>query len=313
MDNLTHSLVGALLGRTRLPRATPHAVALCVIAANAPDLDLVAGLTPAAYLRWHRHWTHSVLAVPVMAFTAIVLTRAWAWSVAAFRKRKPSPIKIRSAWAPALVAAATHPLLDLTNSYGVRLWLPFSGAWASWDTLFIIDPLVWAMLAAALLVGSVRWRGGAAWAGLAALCLYVGFSAVERARIVQEMRAGFDGSIERAAVFPAPGLGAWSGYIESGSRALSVPLRSNEPVDWSRAQAFSTNVEEAAVGRAWKTELGRAYRGFARYPFAEVRETDGAVEVTLADFRFLRFGRVGFACVVRVGEGGAVLGERFAF
>ena len=39
MDNLTHSLVGALLGRMGLKRLTSRAMPALILAANLPDID----------------------------------------------------------------------------------------------------------------------------------------------------------------------------------------------------------------------------------------------------------------------------------
>ncbi len=53
-------------------------------------------------------------------------------------------------WLPAfliaMVAVASHLTLDLTNVYGVRLLLPFSGHWSHWDLTPVIDLIVWALL-----------------------------------------------------------------------------------------------------------------------------------------------------------------------
>ncbi len=44
MDNLTHSLVGALFGQMGLKRKTGLAMPTLIIAANIPDIDAVAVL-----------------------------------------------------------------------------------------------------------------------------------------------------------------------------------------------------------------------------------------------------------------------------
>jgi inner membrane protein len=44
MDNLTHSLVGALLGQAGLKRKTGLAMPTLIIAANIPDIDAIAVL-----------------------------------------------------------------------------------------------------------------------------------------------------------------------------------------------------------------------------------------------------------------------------
>ena len=44
MDNLTHSLVGAVLGQLGLKKRTGLAVPTLVIAANLPDIDAACAL-----------------------------------------------------------------------------------------------------------------------------------------------------------------------------------------------------------------------------------------------------------------------------
>ena len=40
------------------------------------------------------------------------------------------------------MGTGSHLLLDFTNAYGVRPFLPFSGRWYAWDIMFIFDPLL---------------------------------------------------------------------------------------------------------------------------------------------------------------------------
>jgi len=99
MDNLTHSLIGVLLRRTGLGKQTARPMLVCVLAANAPDLDLVMGVSAPEYLIWHRHVTHAVIAIPFMALAAVALAwgidRLIAWT----RGRAPSVWRWRAAWA----------------------------------------------------------------------------------------------------------------------------------------------------------------------------------------------------------------------
>ena len=53
--------------------------------------------------------------------------------------RKPIPLD--GAFFAALIAVATHLLLDLTNVYGVRLLLPFSARWLQLDLTQRLRPV----------------------------------------------------------------------------------------------------------------------------------------------------------------------------
>src|ERR1039458_1415859 len=130
MDPLTHTVTGLFLSRIGLKRWTPMATPLLLLAANAPDIDIVtAAGGPLSYLHYHRHITHSLLAMPLVALGTVALVRLVS------RKK----IHWMGAFFAALIGVATHLLLDLSNTYGVRLLLPFSERWLRLDLLNVFD------------------------------------------------------------------------------------------------------------------------------------------------------------------------------
>src|SRR5215467_680887 len=141
MDPLTHTATGLFLSRAGLNRWTPLATPILLLAANAPDSDIVtlAG-GQLNYLHFHRHLTHALIAMPVMAILPVLLVRAVA--------RKP--VRWLGAFAAAMIAVASHLLLDLTNAYGVRLLLPFSARWLRLDLMNIVDLWVWGVFLLAI-------------------------------------------------------------------------------------------------------------------------------------------------------------------
>lgn len=67
MDNLTHSLVGALIGQMGLKRKTGLAMPTLIIAANIPDIDAVATLLGGhQHLAIRRGITHGPIAMVVL-------------------------------------------------------------------------------------------------------------------------------------------------------------------------------------------------------------------------------------------------------
>src|SRR5438270_3371438 len=142
MDNLTHSLTGFALSRAGLDRFCPRAVPLLVLSANAPDADIVAlsagGLR---YFEAHRGYTHSFLLLPVLAVLPVLVVSA------AFRQRLPW----RQAWLLSCLGILSHLLIDSTNSYGVRLLLPFSSRWFYLDLNSLYDAWILAVLLLAAL------------------------------------------------------------------------------------------------------------------------------------------------------------------
>src|ERR1017187_10128252 len=112
MDNLTHTAIGLFLARAGARRWTPRATAILLVASNAPDIDVVSGAAgPLAYLHYHRHLTHALVALPVLALLSVVAVRV------AGRK----PLYWPGALTAVLPVFCVSFLLDWTNIYGERL------------------------------------------------------------------------------------------------------------------------------------------------------------------------------------------------
>ena len=64
----------------------------------------------------------------------------------------------------AFLGVWSHPLLDWLNTYGIRLLMPFDDTWFYGDTLFIIDPWVWLLAGAGVVLArSESWPGIGGW------------------------------------------------------------------------------------------------------------------------------------------------------
>ena len=183
MDNLTHSLVGAVLAQTGLKRKTGLALPALVIGANIPDIDAacffwIEGVEHLAIRRGITHGPPAMLLLPLVLAGALWWFDRWQ-DKRGKRPGKRLPVHFGWLYALSLLGCLTHPALDWLNVYGVRLFEPFSSQWSYGDTLFIIDVWLWAML-----IGSVWWswrrekRGGEwmrpARIGLAVALAYIG-------------------------------------------------------------------------------------------------------------------------------------------
>ena len=160
MDNLAHSLVGAWMAEAGLKRATPLATVTLVIGANLPDIDgltMLAGSRDTSLLL-RRGLTHGVLALAVLPWLlagAVVLGDR-------YLRRRRHPEKAPARFWPLLglayLSVLSHPLLDWMNTYGVRVLMPFDGRWFYGDALFIVDPWMWLLTAAAVVMADARAR-----------------------------------------------------------------------------------------------------------------------------------------------------------
>src|SRR6266571_6248152 len=62
MDGLTHSLVGLASAKAGLERLSPYTAAVSILAANAPDIDVVSAVGGRwTALHYHRGITHSIV------------------------------------------------------------------------------------------------------------------------------------------------------------------------------------------------------------------------------------------------------------
>jgi inner membrane protein len=168
VDNLTHSLVGLAAAKAGLGRTSPYATFVCVAAANAPDADIVAlAGGPSYYLANHRGITHSIVGTLALGVALPLIFFACERLAARLGGRVPRA-RLKGLMVCSLLLAASHPLLDWTNSYGVRPFLPWDGRWVYGDVLFVVDPWLWLALGGAcfVLTACTRLRA-AAWALLA--------------------------------------------------------------------------------------------------------------------------------------------------
>ena len=170
MDPFTHTLTGLTLAKAGLERLSPLATTVCVLAANSPDSDIIVGLTTDRwnYLHHHRGITHSI--VGVIALAIIVPTFVWLIERGWAKLRHRQTIsRYRGLLLASAIATATHPLMDWTNNYGVRPFLPWSGKWFYGDLVFIVDPFILLLLGgAAFLATSDGWPKMVLWALLGA-------------------------------------------------------------------------------------------------------------------------------------------------
>ena len=228
MDNLTHSLVGAVLGQAGLKRTTGLAIPALIIGANLPDVDAACffWLEGTEHLAFRRGITHGPPALVLLPLVLAGLLLGWdRWQ--ARRGTRPlerAPVRFGWLYAMAFIGCLSHPLFDWLNVYGIRLLEPFSSRWFYGDTLFIIDPWLWA-----LLIASVWWsrrrekRGGdgmrPAQLGIAAVGAYIGMNAGITASVEQSLLAESGRSDVVAIAAPVP-VAFWQREKLVGNRAF---------------------------------------------------------------------------------------------
>jgi inner membrane protein len=294
-----------------------------VLAANAPDLDVVCWFGGSeSYIHWHRNITHSLLALPVMAMIAVALVR-WIG-------RKP--VDWLRAWLIALVAVASHLILDLTNVYGVRLLLPFSGHWTHWDITPVIELTIWGILllgvaapALARLVGSEigeqrKGAGNAGWAVTALVMLLAwdtGRAWFHDEALERVKTATYNGFAPRqSAAYPTANPLVWTGTVELSNAWVQAPVDLRNSFHPAANDTWYKAERTPAVDAALQSSPFQTFLTFVQAPIwvtEPAADVSGGTLVRLIDLRFGNPQRAGFATSALVDASNRVLDAHFGF
>lgn len=325
MDNLTHSLTGLMLARAGLDRYTPRAAWILLLAANAPDIDVVSAFGGSLnYLHYHRHLTHSLVMLPVLPLLCVLLVRVVS--------RKP--VNWVGAYSIALIGVASHLLLDLTNVYGVRLLLPFSATWLRLDITGVIDFWIWGALLVALFapilsrlvnseIGATRPARGGARRGFAIfaitfLALYDGTRYVAHTRAIETLESRiYSGAAPlRVAAFPTANILHWRGLAETGEAFNFQDVNLLGDFDPASGRVFYKPEPSPALEAAQRNPIFQQYLQFAQFPYWQLTPADdpeGATRVEATDLRFGDPQLPGFVCTAIVDAQQRVVRAWFQF
>jgi inner membrane protein len=305
MDNVTHTLAGALLAECGLKKRAALAYPALLIGANLADIDVLSylfggGLTA---LGFRRGWTHGILAVAIFPFV-LAFFLVWWESLRRRRADIHSLADRRRSGFGALVgvsavAIVSHPLLDLLNNYGVRLLMPFSSRMFYGDSAFIIDP--WMLI---LMIGGIwlarRERGVRrreypiyARVALVLLFAYIGtmvYITKSSERALADA-AGVRGSIGARTLMVAPEpirVATRNGLVDTGAAYESWRI------DWSPTGSSAERTGESVpkgtsdprAAAALATPKGERFLRWSRFPYAVTGVNGDSGLVHLGDARY---------------------------
>lgn len=297
MDPITHTMTGAVMARAGLDRAgkLPLAATTLMLAANAPDIDIfVMFLGSYAGLAFRRGWTHGPVAMAVLPILLTGLMLAWDRLVRRRGERGASraPVAVGATLLIASIGVWSHPALDWLNTYGIRLLMPFRGDWFYGDAVFIIDPWLWLLLAAAL----IPWRRtrrrvqviGAVAAAYVVAMIVASMVAEPMARRAAET-AGITG-IEEVMYQPAPGQPHRGSLIVATREAYTFGtfrwLAQDGRVTLLPNPIPRGNWAAGEVHRAMADSRVRDYLVWSRFPFVRTDQTSEGTAVFFGDARF---------------------------
>jgi inner membrane protein len=290
MDNLCHTLTGAALAEAGLRHRTRFGSAALMIAANLPDIDVLAFATDTPAVALRRGWTHGVLAqilLPVLLASALVLLDKWRPPRTAGSSRVRPLALLLSCYAGVL----SHVAMDWLNSYGVRLLMPFSDRWFYGDAVFIIDPWLWVTLAVGYGFARRRRRPAAARGALVVAAGYVLLMTLSataaREYVVEAWTRSHGRPPDALMVGPAPVdpfrkhviVDAGGDYQRGTFRWWPTRL------EWTGHRVPANDSHPAAL-LANRQPAFQAFLVWARFPYYETAHVPGGTRVTLGDLRF---------------------------
>jgi inner membrane protein len=312
LEPVTHFLFGACLSRAGLNRKTGLATLTLTLAAEAADADVVAyfGGSVAGF-EHHRGITHTFLGVPFVAGA----TLAGVYGIYRIMRSRGWKPKLEPSWkilyVYALLGALSHIGLDFLNNYGVRPLAPFHPRWYSWDIVFIVDPLILALLICGLSMPAFlsliteemggrkpEFRGrGAARFALAGILALIAIRDYEHRRAVNALESltYHDEQVLRASAYPTMlNPFAWHGVVETQSflEAVKVNAAAGE-VDPDNSAVSRHKPEETPISlAAKKSRLGRVYLDWAQYPYVQTTRLpeDKGYQLQFQDWRFYNEG-----------------------
>lgn len=289
MEPITQGLLGAAVGQAGFGhRLGRRALVWGALVGMLPDLDVIAAPLHDGFgeLLYHRGTTHSLWFGPVIG--PLLGWGLWRWRDGASERR--------GAWLGlCTLALFTHPLLDGFTTYGTQLLAPFSRLRFAWNGVGIIDPFYSVILAAALLVGSLRpapprlMRGAAALA-LALSSAYLLYGVELNQRTERDVRAALavegvlDAEVRAYPTIFQPWLRRVVARTPNEVRVgLYTAFRPGEPF-WQR---FPAPPDDPRVDDLLGTWRGSLFRWFAMNEITwHVRTVPGGSVVEIEDLRY---------------------------
>jgi inner membrane protein len=291
MDNLTHSLTGALAAKIidhsenlpeELIQQKKKIFWLLVLTANLPDIDVIAGFFGDSIFstQHHRGVTHSLLFAPMFA----ILPAAVFYLL--FKMKS-----FKALWTISLIGTLLHIFFDLITPFGTQILAPFSTARYTFDMMFIVDLFFTSMLLITLFVGKFfKQRARLIYlVGSTAVLLYLSVEAINHQlasnRVEDALRQ--TGIIPtKISALPQPlSIFRWKGLVQTDDRVLltffSVP-GNEEPFTFENHNI----AQDDFVKQAMQTDAAKWYMRFSRHPWIQSTQHG---DLHVVEFRDLQF------------------------
>ncbi|SDF22136.1 metal-dependent hydrolase [Sporolituus thermophilus] len=277
MDTLSHALIGmAVAGLSGHPLSASDPVYIAaVLGAQAPDLDIIAGLRGGmAYLRQHRAMSHSVPGVT-----------AWSALIAAGLCFFVPDIAFTKAFGWAFAGGLSHIIVDYFNTHGAAVLWPLRKERKSCHLLNVFDPIL-ILLMLSLYTYPLPMRH-VALATFTLLVSYLGLRLALRHRAAKWLTGYFAGhAVMRVTIMPSlQRIFFWDFVIETTDRYFVGQVGALYPVLAVRAELSKQRISEITA-MAQNTFLGQFFQSFTPFRHVEEEQAENGKAVHIYDLRY---------------------------
>ncbi len=213
MDVFTQGVIGAASAQsTASARDIKHATLIGFLSGMLADADVFirSASDPMLVLEYHRHFTHSLVFIPLGALIASLVL----WPL--FLRQ----LSFRRVYLFSFAGYLFSGFIDTSTSYGTYLLWPFLDERIAWHIISIVDPVFTVVLIIAIILAYRHRRALFSRTGMALVGLYLLIGAVQLQRaesVLDELVAQRGHAIERQMVKPTIGnLLLWRSVYQSG-------------------------------------------------------------------------------------------------
>ena len=252
MDPITQGAIGAIVATAVAPAKRVRLAAFVGWAGGMladADIFIRSASDPLLNIEYHRHFSHSLLFIPVGALICSVLVwmfvRKW--------------LSVRETFLYSVLGYSTAGLLDACTSYGTQLLWPFSNARIAWNIVSVVDPVFTVSILGLIAFGFAKRQAKASWIAYMFALAYLLFGVVqnrqadEALKLLAESR-GHE-SASRFTAKPSIGnLALWRGIYEFEDRYY---------VDAIRVNYFGSGTRIYQGGIVEKVDMGEVKQALA--------------------------------------------------
>ena len=212
MDPITQGAIGAIVATAVAPAKRVRLAAFVGWAGGMladADIFIRSASDPLLNIEYHRHFSHSLLFIPVGA----LICAAFVWMFV--RKR----FSFREIYLYSFLGYSTAGLLDACTSYGTQLLWPFSNARIAWNIVSVVDPVFTVSILGLIAFGFAKRQAKVSWIACGFALAYLLFGVAQNSQADGALKTLAESRGHEAAnrftVKPSIGnLALWRGIYE---------------------------------------------------------------------------------------------------